>query len=129
MVPAHPSLVGLWRPVEGDRKHLEKLLEETKAQGGDEAAVKELEATVELWKRLVVRFDAVRILGEIGDGLDARGYAVKDAWTAADGMPVVDLELRGAGSTARKVSVLFTAPNQVLFQSDGIRLPLQRTGA
>ena len=128
MVPAHPSLVGLWRPVEGDRKHLEKLLEEAKAKG-DEAVAKELEGTVELWKRLVVRFDAVRILGEIGDGLDARGYAVKEAWTAADGMPVVDLELRGAGSTPRKVSVLFTAPNQVLFQSDGIRLPLQRTGA
>jgi len=126
--PEAQKLIGVWRVAEADRKQLEQSLIGLRKQPDSDDAVKQAEAAVEHWKRLVLRFDAARIVGDIGDGAEAHSYSVKKSWKGPDGMTGLDLELRAGNAEPQTVSVLFTASNKVLFQGQGIRLPLQRTG-
>jgi len=125
MAQPKPNLLGLWKVSEADRKHLEKLLGEQK-EGGAEEDVRALETTIALWQRLALEIDATRIQGELGDGLETRSYSVKDAWTSDEDLPVIDIEMRGDKGEPRQVSVLFLDPDKVMFQSTGMRIPLQR---
>ena len=126
--PEAQKLLGVWRVPEGDRKALEQSVLALRNNPAQADALKKAEAALEHWQRLVLRFDQARIVGDIGDGAEAHSYSVKKSWTGPDGMPGLDLELRAGTAAPQQVSVLFTASNKVLFQAEGIRLPLQRTG-
>jgi len=124
MANAPPALLGTWKIAPTDRADLERTLAAAR-KAEDEDAVRELVPAMALWKRLELQIEPMEIVGDLGDGLDSRRYAVKDQWTSGEGMLIVDLELLGPGGP-RPVSVMFTAPNKVMFQGQDLRLPLQR---
>lgn len=121
---ATPNLLGTWKVAPAERQQREQAIA---AQRGtaDAQTLAQMESALELWNKLELKIDDTKIVGDLGDGTSSHRYAVKDRWTAADGLQVIDLELHGSGAP-RTVSVLFLAPDKVMFQGQELRLPLQR---